>query len=145
MAKADALCASLPSSASLNEIGSADTGSYVLSVNFSPDGTKIVSGLSSGMLKVWDSGGFGRLKPARMANSDRSCLRMQPRWSLRPRMPMRTATRSPQWTSHQTERLSCPAVMTRRSKSGIRVRTAQFDHPSAKNDCSCPPAQPHWS
>ena len=37
-----------------NEIGATKAGSAVLSVDFSPDGTKIVSGLGSGTIKVWD-------------------------------------------------------------------------------------------
>jgi WD40 repeat protein len=36
-------------------IGSTSAGSPVFSVDFSPDGTKIVSGLGSGTIKVWDS------------------------------------------------------------------------------------------
>eukprot|EP00966_Prymnesium_polylepis_P050391 1166417-Prymnesium_polylepis.1 len=54
LAKTDASCASLSFSASLNEIGSINTGSFVNSVDFSPDGTRIVSGLSSGTIKVWE-------------------------------------------------------------------------------------------
>jgi WD40 repeat protein len=56
LARTDASCASLSLLASLNEIGSTDTGSTVQSVDFSPDGTKIVSGLRSGTIKVWDAG-----------------------------------------------------------------------------------------
>ena len=55
LANTDASCASLSFSASLNEIGSTNTGSAVFSVEFSPDGTKIVSGLRSGTIKVWDA------------------------------------------------------------------------------------------
>ena len=45
-------------SASLNEIGSTNAGSNVLSVAFDKDGGKIVSGLVSGTIKVWDAGSF---------------------------------------------------------------------------------------
>ena len=41
-------------SAALKEVGSANTGSDVHGVDVSPDGTKVVSGLRSGMIKVWD-------------------------------------------------------------------------------------------
>ena len=41
---------------SLNEIGSTNAGSMVLSVAFDKDGGKIVSGLDSGTIKVWDAG-----------------------------------------------------------------------------------------
>ena len=40
----------------MNEAGSIAAGSMVLSVQFSPDGSKIVSGLSNGTIKVWDAG-----------------------------------------------------------------------------------------
>ena len=43
-------------SATLNEVGSANTGSSVFGVDVSPDGTKVISGLSTGTIKVWDSG-----------------------------------------------------------------------------------------
>ena len=45
-------------SASLNEVGSITAGSSTYSVDFSPDGTKIVSGLGSGAIKVWDLGAY---------------------------------------------------------------------------------------
>jgi WD40 repeat protein len=35
---------------------------YVLSLAFSPDGTKIVSGSANGMIKVWDLGAPRALK-----------------------------------------------------------------------------------
>ena len=44
--------------ASLNEIGSTSAGSEVLSVAFDKDGGKIVSGLASGTIKVWDANSF---------------------------------------------------------------------------------------
>ena len=44
--------------ASLNEVGSITAGSSTYSVDFSPDGTKIVSGLGSGTIKVWDLGAY---------------------------------------------------------------------------------------
>ena len=46
-------------SESLNEIGSTNAGSAVFSVAFDKDGGKVVSGLSSGTIKVWDAGAFG--------------------------------------------------------------------------------------
>ena len=36
--------------------------SYVMSVAFSPDGTKIVSGSADKTIKVWDSGALRALK-----------------------------------------------------------------------------------
>ena len=38
----------------MNEAGSIAAGSTVMSVQFSPDGSKIVSGLSNGTIKVWN-------------------------------------------------------------------------------------------
>jgi WD40 repeat protein len=37
-------------------------GSEIMSVAFSPDGTKIVSGSYDGTIKVWDSGALRALK-----------------------------------------------------------------------------------
>ena len=53
---------------------------YVLSLAFSPDGTKIVSGSADGMIKVWD---LGALKPSNrpsLAKTDACWLAWQPRW-----------------------------------------------------------------
>ena len=48
--------------------------SYVMSVAFSPDGTKIVSGLPDGTIKVWDADSFNlldsRLEDMAMAFSE---------------------------------------------------------------------------
>ena len=41
---------------SLAELKSQDAGSMVMSVAFDKDGEKIVSGLASGTIKVWDAG-----------------------------------------------------------------------------------------
>ena len=49
----------------LNELESASTGTTSRSVDFSPDGTKIVSGHNDGTIKVWIKvgGGERRFKP----------------------------------------------------------------------------------
>ena len=65
-------------SESLNEIGSTNAGSAVFSVAFDKDGGKIVSGLSSGTIKVWDSGAFWTLNRLSWPKTDRSCLPSQP-------------------------------------------------------------------
>ena len=54
---------------------------FVLSVAFSPDGTKIVSGSGDQTIKVWD---FGALEPSNrpsLAKSDACWLVWQARWS----------------------------------------------------------------
>ena len=53
----------------------------VMSVAFSPDGTKIVSGSNDKTIKVWD---FGALEPSKrpaLANTDACWLVWQARWS----------------------------------------------------------------
>ena len=53
----------------------------ILSVAFSPDGTKIVSGSDDGTIKVWD---FGAPKPSNrpsLAKTDVCWLVWQARWS----------------------------------------------------------------
>ena len=57
-------------SESLNEIGSTNAGSLVFSVAFDKDGGKIVSGLSSGTIKVWDAGANLALNRPSLADSD---------------------------------------------------------------------------
>ena len=54
---------------------------YVMSVAFSPDGTKIVSGSRDKTIKVWD---FGAPKPSNrisLAKIDACWLVWQPSWS----------------------------------------------------------------
>jgi WD40 repeat protein len=53
---------------------------YVMSVAFSPDGTKIVSGSADGTIKVWDSGVPEPSKRASLAQSDACWLVWQTRW-----------------------------------------------------------------
>ena len=54
---------------------------YIMSVAFSPDGTKIVSGSNDGTIKVWDSGAPRSLKSRpSLAKSDTFWLVWQTRW-----------------------------------------------------------------
>ena len=93
-----------------------------LSVAFSPDGSKIVSGLSSGTIKVWASGASEATKRPSLAKTDTWWLAWQLRWISRLRRPTPTAMASPQSTSRPTEARLSPDRTTRRSKFGIRVR-----------------------
>ena len=92
-----------------------------MSVQFSPDGTKIVSGGYSGTIKVWDAGVLAAQNRPSLAKSDASCLPTQPCWISRRRRRMRTAIRSHRSSFRPTERRSYPALGTRRSKSGTQV------------------------
>ncbi len=53
----------------------------ILSVAFSPDGTKIVSGSRDYTIKVWDSGAPEPSKSPSMAETDACWLVWQTRWS----------------------------------------------------------------
>ena len=68
-------------SESLNEIGSTNAGSAVFSVAFDKDGGKIVSGLSSGTIKVWKSGVPNPQICLSAPKPDSPCLPWQTRWS----------------------------------------------------------------
>jgi WD40 repeat protein len=55
---------------------------YVMSVAFSPDGTKIMSGSYDGTIKAWDSGAPRDLKsPPLLAQTDACWLVWQAHWS----------------------------------------------------------------
>jgi len=54
---------------------------YVLSLAFSPDGTKIVSGSADGMIKVWDSGAPRTRNRPSLAKTDARWLVWQANWS----------------------------------------------------------------
>ena len=55
---------------------------YVLSLAFSPDGTKIVSGSADGMIKVWDLGTlFCPQNRPFLAQTDACWLVWQAKWS----------------------------------------------------------------
>ncbi len=53
---------------------------YVMSVAFSPDGTKIVSGSRNGTIKVWDSGALEPSNCPSLANTDACWLVWQTNW-----------------------------------------------------------------
>jgi WD40 repeat protein len=55
--------------------------SFVLSVAFSPDGTKIVSGSDDETIKVWNSGAPRALKSPSLAKPDACWLVWQTSWS----------------------------------------------------------------
>ena len=55
--------------------------SYITSVVFSPDGTKIVSGSYDQTIKVWDSGALEPSKRPALAKIDTCWLVWQARWS----------------------------------------------------------------
>ena len=50
----------------------------VTSVQFSPDGSKIVSGSYDKTIKVWDLGAFGASNRVSLAKPDHFCLPTQP-------------------------------------------------------------------
>ena len=133
MPKTDCLSARYLFSASLNGIGSTDAGSMVLSVKYSPDGSKIVSGLDSGTIKVWDSGAFWASNRPFLPKSDACWLVWQLRWISRLRNPTPTAAGSDRRRFPQTGRRSCQDRTIKRSKSGIRVRFGPQIAPSCPN------------
>ena len=53
---------------------------WVISVAFSPDGTKIVSGSRDETIKVWDSGAPEPSNRASLAKTDACWLIRQARW-----------------------------------------------------------------
>jgi WD40 repeat protein len=54
---------------------------YVMSVAFSPDGTKIVSGSNDPTIKVWDSGAPEPSNRPSLAKTDACWLVWQTNWS----------------------------------------------------------------
>jgi len=56
--------------------------SYVMSVAFSPDGTKIVSGSLDKTIKVWDSGALQPSNRPSLAKTDDCWLVWQANWSF---------------------------------------------------------------
>ena len=55
--------------------------SYVISVAFSPDGTKIVSGSNDGKIKVWDSGAPRAQNRPSLPKTDACWIVWQASWS----------------------------------------------------------------
>ena len=55
-------------------------GDTVVSVAFSPDGTKIVSGSGDGTIKVWDSGASRAQNRLSLAKTNACWLVQQARW-----------------------------------------------------------------
>jgi len=53
----------------------------IMSVAFSPDGTKIVSGSYDKTIKVWDSGAPEPSKSPSLSKTDACWLAWQPNWS----------------------------------------------------------------
>jgi len=53
----------------------------IMSVAFSPDGTKIVSGSADGTIKVWDSGAPQTQNRLSLAKTDACWLVWQANWS----------------------------------------------------------------
>ena len=124
----------------LDVIGSTDAGSAVLSVAFDRKGRKVVSGLQSGTIKVWDSGAFWASNRPSLPKSDACWLVWQLRWISRLRNPTPTAAGSDRRRFPQTGRRSCQDRTIKRSKSGIRVRFGPEIAPPAPK--LTPPAFP---
>ena len=99
------------------ETTDSSAGEYgIWSVAYSPDGAKIVSGASSGTMKVWDAGNGNLAHPlASLLTPSRPCS--QPLSSIR-RIRTLTTAKSAPWTLLPTARRSCPLAMAARSKSG---------------------------
>ena len=55
--------------------------SWVMSVAFSPDGTKIMSACNGGTIKVWDSGAQEPSNRPSLAKTDACWLIWQSNWS----------------------------------------------------------------
>ena len=64
----------------LSEKTNAHSG-YIMSVAFSPDGTKIVSGSGDETIKVWDSGALQLSNRPSLAKTDACWLVWQTGWS----------------------------------------------------------------
>ena len=65
----------------INHVAEKTNASAIYSVAFSPDGTKIVSGLYDKTIKVWDSGAPEPSNRPSLAKTDACWLVWQASWS----------------------------------------------------------------